>query len=72
VLKVKASIEGNKEFMAIETLLKGTEISLPDGESFMDKDNNKRTRIRIKWWAKGAKTYRDYALVHELVKYYNS
>lgn len=61
---VKVSSEGSKEFQAIEILLKGMEINLPDSYSFLDKDKNKRHSIRIKWWEKGAKTYRDYALVH--------
>jgi hypothetical protein len=33
-----------------EETLKGKEIKLPDGHYFTDKDNNKRTECRTKWW----------------------
>ena len=49
----------NWEYQAIETLLKGKEISLPSGKSFLDKEGNERTEIRIKWWMQEATTYRD-------------
>lgn len=62
-LFIKASVEGSKEYDAIEVLLKGLEIPLPNGSFFADKDGSKRTDIRIKWWKEGAKTYRDYAQV---------
>lgn len=64
-LLIKASDPDNKEFHAIETLLKGMEIPLPEGNLFHDKDNNPRQNIRVKWWAKDATTYRDYALVQQ-------
>ena len=64
-LLVKASDPKNKEFHAIETLLKGLEIPLPEGNTFLDKDKNPRQHIRVKWWAKDATTYRDYALVQQ-------
>lgn len=64
-LLIKASDPKNKEFNAIETLLKGLEIPLPEGNSFLDKDKNTRQHIRVKWWAKDATTYRDYALVQQ-------
>jgi len=62
-LFIKASEVGSSEYDAIETLLKGIEIPLPEGSQFADKDGNVRTDIRIKWWKEGAKTYRDYAQV---------
>ncbi len=62
-LLIKASQPGTQEFHAIETLLKGLEIPLPEGNSFKDKGGHIRTNIRVKWWAKDAATYRDYALV---------
>ena len=58
VLK-KSSDKTTVEFRAIETLLKGKEIPLPEGQSFLDKDNNKRDHIRIKFWERNAKTYKD-------------
>ena len=58
VLK-KSSDKATIEFQAIETLLKGKEIPLPDGQFIYDKDNNPRDHIRIKFWQKEAKTYKD-------------
>ena len=38
------------EFRAIDVLLKGKEIRLPDGAVFTDKENESRREIRVKWW----------------------
>lgn len=35
---------------AIEILLKGSEVALPDSVTFKDKDGHIRDRARIKWW----------------------
>lgn len=56
-LLMRASREGGEEFEAVETLLKGKEIRLPRGQSFPDKDGNRRHHIRMKWWDRTAKTY---------------
>jgi hypothetical protein len=53
---VKASTQGTTEYSAIEALLKGVEINLPDGKSFLDKDNNQRTAIRTQWWHNSVST----------------
>ncbi len=45
------------EYEAIETILKGKEIPLPDGCMFHDKDGNARHHIRIRWWDRTATTY---------------
>jgi hypothetical protein len=60
---VKANQSGLPEYEAIERLLKGPEIRLPDGISFKDKDQNERHHVRIKWWLNHPKTYRDYAFM---------
>ncbi len=49
--------KGRWEFEAIETILKGKEIPLPDGHLFHDKDGNARHDIRIRWWDRTAVTY---------------
>jgi hypothetical protein len=46
------------EYRAVETLLKGKEMKLPEDASFRDKDDNLRREIRVKWW-EPAKTYKD-------------
>jgi hypothetical protein len=56
----QSAITGTWQNDAIETVLKGKEIPLPDGQSFPDKDNNIRHHIRIRWWDKLAKTYKEY------------
>ncbi len=67
-LLLKSCDSSSKEFTAIETLLKGLELNLPDGNYFLDKDGNRRTAIRVKWWTEKAETYQDYALVYDAAK----
>jgi hypothetical protein len=55
--------EGSEGFEALETVLKGLEISLPSGYEFRDKDNHPRTNIRTHWWDLDGVTYRDLAMV---------
>ncbi|MBR9869511.1 MAG: metallophosphoesterase [Gammaproteobacteria bacterium] len=55
--------EGSEAYEAIETLLKGLEIPLPGEHYFLDKEKNKRTDIRTRWWQTGNLTYRDLAMV---------
>jgi hypothetical protein len=52
-------------FKAVEALTKGIEIPLPDGHSFLDKDGEKRYRVRVRWWETNATTYRKAALLTE-------
>ncbi|MBT6849355.1 MAG: diadenosine tetraphosphatase [Planctomycetaceae bacterium] len=49
-LLMEASNPGDPLFHAIETVLKGPEVSLPQGYSYQDKEGNVRYRIRIKWY----------------------
>ena len=51
--------KNNWQYEAIETLLKGKEIPLPNGHSFLDKDKNRRHEIRIQWWEQNAGTYQE-------------
>ncbi len=44
---------------AVELLLKGPEVELPEGCSFTYKEGHVRTAIRTRWWAGGCATYRD-------------
>lgn len=49
-------------YTAVEVLLKGPEVVLPDGHVFYDKDNFPRKEARIRWWlAEG--TLRETALL---------
>lgn len=52
-----ASRRGTPFHDAIETVLKGVEVRLPDGYSFRDKDGHVRHEIRTKWWDPELATY---------------
>lgn len=54
----QASRKGHSAHSAVETLLKGEEVCLPDGVAFEDKDGNHRREIRTKWWDPSLTTYR--------------
>lgn len=53
-----ASREDSDMYKAVETLLKGEEVALPDGQSFHDKDGHERHEIRTQWWDAKLITYR--------------
>lgn len=56
----KASTKSCWEYGAIETLLKGVELPLPDGhEGFLDKEGTRRFDVRVAWWNSDAMTYRE-------------
>ena len=46
-------------FEDVETLTKGVERDLPQGFSFADKGGHERRRVRLRWWADDAPTWRD-------------
>ena len=54
---LEASTKGSELYQAIEVLLKGKEMELPEGISFNDKDGKERHEIRIKWWDESLETY---------------
>jgi hypothetical protein len=54
----QSSMRGTWQYSALETLLKGKEVQLPEGAYFFDKDGTRRHEIRVRWWGKG-KTYKD-------------
>ncbi len=60
---VRASTEGDPLYTAVETLLKGPEISLTDHgqEPYRDKDGHSRKNARVRWWHDGARTLYDLA-----------
>jgi len=63
-----ANDKANNAYNALERLLKGVEVALPQGSTFSDKDGNVRTRIRIKWWKnKLSPTYKNFALVPQKI-----
>ena len=54
----QASTRGRWEYAAVETLLKGKEIPLPEGYSFRDGYGKTRHHIRIRWYDQTQTTYR--------------
>lgn len=54
--------EGHEAFIAIENLLKGIEIDLPQGMSFLDHKGKERFSSRISWWLQEAASLAD--MVH--------
>ncbi|MCB1062259.1 MAG: metallophosphoesterase [Verrucomicrobiae bacterium] len=42
--------EGTREFRAVETILKGPEVTLPEGVTSADKEGVERSKIRARWW----------------------
>lgn len=67
-LLLQSRVKGSFAHAAIETLLKGPEVSLPKGVCFDDKDNTRREEIRIKWWLSSTGTYRDMALLQDSIR----
>ncbi len=49
---------GRPEFEALEVLLKGKEVALPEGVTFTDPYGHARDHIRVRWWDEAATTYR--------------
>ncbi len=49
----KAASKGTPEYDAVELLLKGREIELPDGYRFADRHGVSRSGMRTKWWVSG-------------------
>ncbi|KRE25631.1 metallophosphatase [Mycobacterium sp. Soil538] len=64
---VRASTEGDPVYHAVETLLKGPEISLVDQNQppFLDKGGHPREQARLRWWDGGATTLRALAEIDD-------
>lgn len=59
----KATVPKTDLFQAIECVLKGPELPLPEGLYVTDKEGNRRKRIRIRWFQSPRnQTWRTYAL----------
>ncbi len=63
-----AAVEGSELGQAIENVLKGPELQLPNGYFIVDKANHQRDSVRIKWYESGeGKTYREHHLGSDIV-----
>lgn len=56
-LMVSSSVQDSIEQRWVEHICKGPEIPLPDGITFLDKDDHVRDRARFRWWDPTATTY---------------
>lgn len=61
-LLVAACQRGSKTFDAVEAVLKGPEVKLPDGMQFQQGDAL-RNEARTRWWDASATTFRESAIV---------
>lgn len=53
---------GSELFHCVETLLKGLEVALPDGNAFKDEGGHLRRSARVRWWLDSPATYREGSL----------
>lgn len=54
--------KGGDLYLAVEHVLKGKEIRLPEGLSYRDKDGHERKNVRVRWFdSPVGKRWRDYA-----------
>lgn len=54
-----STIKGTDLYNAVDVLLKGKEVEIPDGLTFADKDGTVRNQTRIKWWLDPQKHHLD-------------
>ena len=57
-LLAASTTKGSWEYEALEVLLKGKEVNLPEGIFFHDKEGIQRHNMRVKWWDANATTYK--------------
>lgn len=63
---LEATTVGSELFEAVDDVLKGKDIWLPEGMTYDDKDGNPRRKIRVKWFHDPqAHTLATYAMTHE-------
>ena len=59
---IDGSTKGTATYEAVETILKGPEVSM-GGLEYLDKDGHPRQNARLAWWRSDARSLRDVALV---------
>lgn len=55
----RSNKKGSWQFDAIELVLKGQEVEMPPGVEYLDKDGNRRSAMRTRWWDDTVETYRE-------------
>lgn len=57
---IETNRKGSRARQAIDNVLKGVELPLPDGVSFADSNGIQRNNMRIQWWGSGkGESYRE-------------
>jgi hypothetical protein len=59
---IEALTRGTEAYRAADILLKGPEVSLPDGVTFRDTDGAVRRQARVQWWHRHATSLRTAAI----------
>jgi hypothetical protein len=54
-----AGVPGTALRAAVDTAIKGAEITLPHGATFCDKDGNLRDAARLRWWEQAPRSWAD-------------
>ena len=65
-LLVEASTEGSDAYKAIEILLKGVEVKLSNGITFLDEGGDERNAVRVQWWNSDARCLGEVAINVEI------
>jgi hypothetical protein len=60
---VSASRRGSRDYVAVESILKGIEVPLPGDLTFKDKGGHVRKNVRVRWWNPEAVTFREAAIM---------
>ena len=59
----RVAASGTDAYAAAELLLKGIEVTLPSGLSFVDGEGSVRKRVRMRWWQRDGGSWRDLLMV---------
>jgi len=64
----QVSLKNEPCYTALETVLKGPEVTLPENASFSDTDGHSRDRARINWWKLHEGKGRAFAVDQKMIK----
>ena len=63
-----ATRKGDPLYEAVEVVLKGLEVDLPEGVTFADKDGVSRDTLRVRWWDRQPATYQEKGILPDKVR----
>jgi hypothetical protein len=59
---VRAAFKKDPIFELVETTTRGPEVKLPEGFTFIDKNGDERSDVRLKWWIDNADSWADVSM----------